>query len=64
MRREKKKGIEVQRVKPLTPTRATDALIGDEEQTGKKKEEEEEKERNRERRKDRRSRGAIDVKEG
>ena len=30
------KGIEIQRVKPPTPTRSTDALIGEKEQTGKK----------------------------
>ena len=34
----KKKGIEAQRVKPLTPNPATDALIGDEEKTGKRRE--------------------------
>ena len=40
MRRvKKKKGIEAQRVKPLTPSRAIDALIGDEEQNGKHKKE-------------------------
>ena len=39
MRRAKKKGIEVQRVKPLTPTPSIDALIGDEKQRGKKKKE-------------------------
>ena len=37
-KREEKKRIEEQRVKPLTPTPAIDALIGDEEQTGKKEE--------------------------
>ena len=37
------KGIEIQRVKPLTPTRAFDELIGDEEPTGKKKKEQKEK---------------------
>ena len=35
MRRAKKKGTEVQRVKPLTPTRGIQALIGDEEQQEK-----------------------------
>ena len=43
MRRAKKKGIEVQRVKPLTPTWAIDGLIRGEEQTGKKKREQREK---------------------
>ena len=37
--RAKKRGIEAQRVKPLTPTPAVDALIGEEEQTGGKREE-------------------------
>ena len=47
MRRAKKrKGIETQRVKRLTPTWTSDALIGDEEQNRKQKKE---KERNRER---------------
>ena len=31
----KKKGVEAQRVKPYTPTRAVDAFIGEEEQNGK-----------------------------
>ena len=34
---EEKKGIEAQRAKNPTPSRATDELIGDEEQNGKKK---------------------------
>ena len=38
-RAKKKKGIEEQRAKPPTPTRATNALIGDEEQNGKEKKE-------------------------
>ena len=38
----KKKGIEVERDKPLTPTWAIDVLIGDEEQTEKKKREQNE----------------------
>ena len=42
-RRAKEKGIDVQRVKPLTPTRAIDALIGEEEQTGKIKKEQKER---------------------
>ena len=38
MRRAKKrKGIEARRVKPPTPSRVSDALIGDEEQEGKRK---------------------------
>ena len=38
MRRAKKrKGIETQRVKHPTPSRAFDALLGDEEQNGKQK---------------------------
>ena len=37
-RRAKEKGIDVQRVKPLSPTQAIDALIGDVEKTGKKRE--------------------------
>ena len=36
-RAKKKKGIEGQRTKPLTPTLAIDALIGEEEQNGKQK---------------------------
>ena len=36
-RARKRKGIEAQGVKPSTPSQATDALIGDEEQTGKQK---------------------------
>ena len=43
MRRAKDNSIEVQRVNPLTRTHVIDALIGEEEQTGKKK-----KERNKE----------------
>ena len=39
---ENKKGIGVQRGKPLTLTRAINALIGDEEQTGKKMKEQKE----------------------
>ena len=35
--------IEAQRAKPRTPTPAVDALIGDEEQTGKKKKEQRKK---------------------
>ena len=40
-RAKKKKGIEGQMVKPSTPTRAINALIGDEEQNGKQKKEKE-----------------------
>ena len=40
MRRTKKKLRKGQRVKPLTPTRGIDALIGYEEQKGKNKTEE------------------------
>ena len=47
VRRSKKKGGKEQRAKSPTPTRAIDALIGDDEQSEKQKEEE--KERNRER---------------
>ena len=36
-RMKKRKGIEAQRVKPPTPSRETDALIGDEEQNRKQK---------------------------
>ena len=36
-RRLEKNGTEAQRAKPLTPSRAVDALIGDEEQEGKNK---------------------------
>ena len=36
-RTKKGKGIEAQRVEPPTPSRAIDALIGDEEQNGKQK---------------------------
>ena len=46
-REEKRKILKAQRVKPSTPSRATDALIGDEEHNGKRKKEQ--KERNRER---------------
>ena len=35
VRRAKRKGIEAQKAKLTTPTRAADALIGDEEQTEK-----------------------------
>ena len=38
MRRVKEKGVEALRVISPTATRPTDALIGDEEQTGKKEE--------------------------
>ena len=34
-RAKKRKGIEAQGVKPSTPSRATDALVGEEEQKGK-----------------------------
>ena len=37
MRRGKKNDVEVQRVKSFTPTRAVDALIGEEEQIGKRR---------------------------
>ena len=37
MKRWKKTRIEAQRAKPRTPNKVTDALIGEEEQTGKKK---------------------------
>ena len=37
VRKAKEKGIEVQKVRPHTPSRAIGALIGDEEQTGKEK---------------------------
>ena len=47
MRRGKKKAMERQRAKPLLPTRAIDALIGDEEKMEEKRKEQ--KERNRER---------------
>ena len=50
VKRSDKMGIERERVKPLTPTRATDdALIGDEEQTGKRRtnKKEEKKQKNR-----------------
>ena len=40
---ERKKRIEAQRAKQRTPTPALDALIGDEEQTGKKKREQRKK---------------------
>ena len=36
-RRKKRKGIEAHRVRHPTPSQATDALIGDEEQNGKRK---------------------------
>ena len=36
-RTKKRKGVEAQRVKHPTPSQATDALIGDEEQNGKQK---------------------------
>ena len=39
-RAKKNKWIESQRAKPLTPTKTTDALTGDEEQNGKHKKEE------------------------
>ena len=39
-RAKKKKGIKIQKAKLPTPTRATDAFIGDEEQNGKQKNEE------------------------
>ena len=43
MRRAKKrKGIKAQRTKPPTPTRAIDALIGDEEKNEKQKKKKEE----------------------
>ena len=35
--KKKEKGGKGQRIKPPTPTRAVDALIGDEEQNGKQK---------------------------
>ena len=38
MRRAKEKGIEAQRLKPLIPTRAVYALIGEEEQAEKRRE--------------------------
>ena len=44
---EEKKGVEVQKGKPPAPTRAINALIGEEEQNEKQKKEQ--KERNRER---------------
>ena len=46
VRIEKRRGIEVERVKLLTPSRAIDALIGDEEQNVKRKKKK--KDRNRE----------------
>ena len=39
----KRKGIEVQRVKPLTPSWAIDVLIGDKEQNGIQKKEKKKK---------------------
>ena len=39
----KRKGIEAQKVKPLNPTRAIGALIGEEEQNGKPKKERKER---------------------
>ena len=44
MRTAKKKGIEVQRVKPLTSTRVIDALIGEKEETERKREKDKETE--------------------
>ena len=41
-RMKKKKGAEVQKVKPPTPTLAIDALIGDEEQNENRKKEQKE----------------------
>ena len=38
-RAKKRKGIELQKVKPPTPSRVIDALIGDEEQNRKQKKE-------------------------
>ena len=35
-KKSEEKGIELQRVKPLTPTQTTNALIGDEEKKGKR----------------------------
>ena len=46
MREKSEKGTKTQRVKPPTPNRAIDALIGGEEQNGKQRKEQ--KERNRE----------------
>ena len=45
MRRAKKKVIDVERMKPLTPKRAFSALIGDEEKIGKQKKERKERSR-------------------